>query len=159
MIDRQHIGQRFPSFSTTVEAGRIKLFCKAIGETNPLHLDAEAARAAGYRNIVAPITFLSAVALDMPNPRAVIELVGVDIAWILHGEESYEYFEPLCVGDQISTEMKIVDIYDKKGGALEFIVTELSMVNQDQQPVCKARRSLVVRRPQPATSIPSGTLP
>jgi acyl dehydratase len=152
MIDKKHIGYRFPPFTTTVEAGRVRLFCKAIGETNSVHLDADAARAAGYRDIVTPITFPAAIGLDTPNPRAVTERVGVDIAWILHGEEQYEYLAPICVGDRITTELCIVDVHDKKGGELEFIVTELSMVNQEHEPVCKLRRSLVVRRPGRTTS-------
>jgi acyl dehydratase len=150
MIDRKHIGHRFVPFTTAIEAGRVRLFCKAIGENRAIHLDATAAQAAGHRNILAPITFPTAIALDNPNPRAAIELVGVNIAWILHGEEHYECFAPIFVGDRITTAIQIVDIYDKKGGALEFIVSELSMNNHLDERVCNARRSLVVRRPQNA---------
>jgi hypothetical protein len=78
----------------------------------------------------------------------------VDIGRILHGEEQYDYFNPICVGDEVSTELKITDIYDKKGGALEFVVMALSMRNQLNEPVCAIRRSLVVRRPQ--TQSPAG---
>lgn len=150
MIDRKHIGHSFPTFRTTVEAGRVRLFCKAIGETSSVHSDPEAARALGYRDILAPITFPTALAMDNPNPRCVIELVGVDIAWVLHGEEHYSYFNPVCVGDEIEIELKITDIFDKKGGALEFVVMELDMINQLEERVCTVRRSLVVRRPTSA---------
>lgn len=154
MIDRKHIGHAFPAFSSTIEAGRIRLFCKAIGETAAIHHDAAVARKAGYRNVLAPITFPTAIAMDNPNPRCVIELVDVDIGWILHGEEQYDYFNPICVSDEVTTELKITDIYDKKGGALEFVVMALSMRNQLNEPVCAIRRSLVVRRPQ--TQSPAG---
>jgi acyl dehydratase len=147
MIDQKHIGHAFPTFRTTVEAGRVRLFCKAIGETSSIHSDADVARSFGYRNILAPITFATALAMDNPNPRCVIELVGVDIAWILHGEEHYSYFNPVCVADEIEVKLKITDIFDKKGGALEFVVMELDMVNQLGERVCTVRRSLVVRRP------------
>jgi hypothetical protein len=49
MIDRKHIGHVFPAFRSTIEAGRIKLFCKAIGETAGIHHDASIARSSGYR--------------------------------------------------------------------------------------------------------------
>ena len=150
MIDKKHVGHSFPLFVSSIEAGRIRLFCKAIGETAPIHLDAEVARAAGYRNTLAPLTFPTAIAMDNPNPRAIIELVGVDIGWILHGEEHYDYLAPICVGDQITAQMKITDIYDKKGGALEFVVSELAMTNHLNEKVCNVRRSVVVRRPQAA---------
>jgi acyl dehydratase len=150
MIDKKYLGHRFPHFRSTVEAGRVRLFCKAIGETSLIHLDAQAARDAGYRNILAPITFPAAIAMDNPNPRCIIELVEADIGWILHGEEYCDYFNPICVGDEITTELKIADIYDKKGGALEFVVSEFAMRNQLDELVCRIRRSLVIRRPQPA---------
>jgi acyl dehydratase len=149
MMDRRHIGHVFPSFETTIEAGRVRLFCKAIGETNPLHLDPAAARAAGYRNILAPITFPTAIAMDSPNPRAMIELLGVNIAWVLHGEEQFDYFAPICVGDRITAQLRITDLYDKKGGALEFIAAAFEMTNQLQEKVCAIRRILVIRRPRP----------
>jgi acyl dehydratase len=148
MIERKHIGHIFPAFQSTIEAGRIRLFCKAIGETAAIHHDASVARNAGYRNILAPITFPTAIAMDNPNPRCIIELVEVDIGWVLHGEEHYDYFSPICVGDQITCQLKITDIYDKKGGALEFVVVALNMSNQLNEKVCDIRRSLVVRRPQ-----------
>lgn len=150
MIDRKHIGHRFPPFRSVIEAGRIRLFCKAIGETSQIHLDVEAARRAGHRNILAPLTFPTAIAMDNPNPRCIIELTQVDIGWVLHGEEHYDYFAPICVGDEITTELAITDILAKKGGALEFIVCELHMRNQLGAQVCKVRRSLVIRRPQTA---------
>lgn len=108
------------------------------------------ARSFGYRNTLAPITFPTALAMDNPNPRCVIELVGVDIAWVLHGDEHYSYFNPICVADEIEIKLKITDIFDKKGGALEFVVMDLDMVNQLGERVCTARRSLIVRRPTTA---------
>ena len=147
MIDTRHIGHEFTPFDTTVEAGRVRLFCRAIGETAAVHFDAEAARAAGYPNILAPLSFPTAIAMDNPNPRCVIDLLEVNIAWVLHGEEHYDYHAPICVGDRITTAIKIIDIYSKKNGALEFVVTALDMRNERAQPVCKVRRSIAVRRP------------
>ena len=147
MIDTRHIGHRFTPFETIIEAGRVRLFCQAIGETAAIHFDARAARAAGYPNIPAPLTFPAAIAMDNPNPRCVIDLLEVNIAWILHSEEHYEYLGPICVGNRITTGIEIMDIYTKKNGALQFVVTALDMHNELAQPVCKARRSFVVRRP------------
>ena len=54
MINRDFLGHVSPSKSILVEAGQLKLFCKAIGETRAVYLDEAAARAAGYRSILAP---------------------------------------------------------------------------------------------------------
>ena len=147
MIDTRHIGHKFTPFESIVEAGRVRLFCQAIGETAAIHFDARAARTAGYTNILAPLTFPAAIAMDNPSPRCVIDLLGIDIAWILHSEERYDYLAPICVGDRITTGIEIINIYAKKNGALQFVVTALDMHNALGQPVCKVRRSFAVRRP------------
>jgi acyl dehydratase len=148
MIDRKHIGYAFLPFTSVIEAGRVRLYCEAIGETDPIHLDATTARNAGYRDILAPLTFPTAVSMDSPNPRRAIELLDIDLARVLHGEEQYDYFAPICVGDEITSASKIVDIYDKKGGSLEFVILELNMRNQLDERVCRIRRTFIVRRIQ-----------
>lgn len=145
MIDRNYIGHQFPPYTSLIEAGRVRLYCQSIGETALIHSDTNFARNAGYRNIVAPLTFPTAVSMDSPNPRRVIELLDIDLARILHGEEHYDYFAPICVGDEITTESKITDIYEKKNGFLEFVILELNMRNQLDEPVCKIRRTFVLR--------------
>ena len=148
MIDRKHIGRAFPPYTSLVEAGRVRLYCQAIGETAPIHWDTKIARSAGYRNILAPLTFPTVVSMDNPNPRRVIELLDISLARVLHGEEHFDYFSPICVGDEITSESKIVDIYEKKGGLLEFVILELNMQNQFDERVCKIRRSFIVRGTQ-----------
>ena len=146
-IDKKHIGHQFKAFSTTVEAGKIKLFCKAIGEENPIHSDEAAAKAAGYRTIVAPPTFITAVTNDDPHKGGLLALIEVNIGYILHGEQHYEYFAPIYVGDKLTCQQKITDIYDKKGGALWFVVSETDVTNDAGKPVAKARSITVVRNP------------
>ena len=83
-LDKGLIGHAFNAFTTTVEAGKIRLFCKAIGEENPIYVDEAAARAAGYRAIPAPPTFLTAVTNDDPDKGGLLRALKVDIGLILH---------------------------------------------------------------------------
>ena len=149
-LDKKHIGHQFKPFSTVVEAGKIRLFCKAIGEDNPIHHDKKAAQAAGYRTIVAPPTFATAVTNDDPEKDALLALINVDIGWILHGEQHYEYFAPICVGDRLTCQGKVTDIYDKKGGALWFVGSETEIKNDAGKLVAKAKSVTVVRNPEMA---------
>ena len=66
-LDKKLIGHEFEAFSTTVEAGKVKLFCKAIGEEDPIYVDEAAAKAAGYRAVPVPPTFLQAITNDDPG--------------------------------------------------------------------------------------------
>src|SRR6476620_11303789 len=149
-LDKGLIGHKFNAFTTTVEAGKIRLFCKAIGEENPIYVDEAAAKKAGYRAIPAPPTYLTAVTNDDPDKGGLLRLLNVDIGLILHGEQHYEYLAPVHVGDRITCQQKVVDIYDKKGGALWFVVSETELKDQAGKPVAKAKGITVVRNPDAA---------
>jgi len=85
--------------------------------------------------------------LDMEGPEnmPVLELLDIDIAKILHGSQEFEYFAPICAGDVITVTSRIADMFDKKGGALEFVVSENTYTNQNGQLTAKATSTLVVR--------------
>ena len=150
-LDKKLIGHSFKPFTTVVEAGKIRLFCKAIGEDDPIYVDEEAAKKAGYRAIPAPLTYLTAVTNDDPDKGGLLRLLGVDIGLILHGEQHYEYLAPVHAGDRVTCQARVVDIYDKKGGALWFVVSETEMKDASSgKPVAKARSITVVRNPDAA---------
>lgn len=149
-LDKKLIGHTFEPFTTTVEAGKIRLFCKAIGEEDPIYTDEAAAKAAGYRGITAPLTFLRALQADDPNKGGLLRLLNVDIGLILHGEQHFEYFAPVVVGDKVTCQEKVVDIYDKKGGALWFVVQEMEMKDQAGKLLAKGKGVTVVRNPDAA---------
>ena len=145
MLDTSKIGHEFGSFTADVEKGRLRFFAKAIGETNPIYTDEEAARAAGYRALPAPPTFTMVLDMEGPELLPVLELLEMDIARILHGSQAFEYFAPICAGDRITVSSRIADIFDKKGGALDFVVMETDYHNQDGELVAKASNTLVHR--------------
>ncbi len=147
MISREFIGHEFPPFKTVIERGRVRLFCKAIDEDAKVHLDVDAARQLGFRDVLTPLTFPTAIAFDNPNPHCIYDLLGLNISWILHGEERHEYFDPIFAGDEITTQIRIADIFDRKAGTLEFIIARFTMRNQLEKLVCEIVRTLVVRRP------------
>ena len=56
-IKTEAIGKEWPA--TTYEVGKEKIgeYARVLGIDNPVHFDREAARAAGYRDVVAPPMF------------------------------------------------------------------------------------------------------
>ncbi|MDH4007352.1 MAG: MaoC family dehydratase N-terminal domain-containing protein [Desulfuromonadales bacterium] len=145
MLDRKNIGRISKPHTVEVEKGRLKFFAKAIGETNPIYTDESAARAAGYRSLPAPPTFSFSLDLEQDDPFGDLTEMGISLGKLLHGEQNFTYHAPICAGDTITLQSKVVDIYDKKGGALEFLVQDYSLKNQDGQLVAEMRRTLVVR--------------
>jgi acyl dehydratase len=144
MIDKKHIGMQLPTFVTTAEAGQLRFFAKAIGETNPIYFDEQAARDAGHPALPLPPTFLFSLEFQLPSNswRNELGLIG---SRILHGEESFTYHRLAYAGDTLRFEMRIADIYDKKGGALSFVVRESRVTNQRGEHVADLRSVLVHR--------------
>ncbi len=145
MIDRKWIGHRVGQSTLDIERGRLKFFAKAIGETNPIYLDEAAAAAAGYADLPAPPTFIFAAELDSNSMFALFEQLGVPLAKILHGEQGFEYLAPIVAGDTVTVTSEVKDIYDKRGGALEFIETRSVAVNQRGDTVARLRGVTGVR--------------
>jgi acyl dehydratase len=75
----------------------------------------------------------------------VIGVLGADLGRMLHGEQGFTQVRPIFVGDRIRLRQRIVDIYDKKGGALEFVVLETSATNQDDE-LCTIMHTVAVLR-------------
>ena len=144
MISKQFIGKSLPAFRTVAEAGRLRFFAKAIGETNPVYFDESAARDAGHPNLPLPPTFLFSLEFEQPDTSWRDE-VGIELPRILHGEQQFTYHRLAYAGDVLQFESRIADIYDKKGGALEFVVRETRVTNQKGEHVADLR-SVIVQR-------------
>ena len=145
MLDKSKIGHEFTPFTVDVEKGRLKFFAQAIGETNPIYTNEEAAQAAGYRALPAPPTFMFSIDLDGPEFLPMLDMLQMDIGRVLHGSQEFEYLGQVYAGDRITQTSKILDMFDKKGGALEFIQQESAYTNQDGELVGKAKQTIVYR--------------
>ncbi len=145
MIDRKFIGYQLKPSVLTVDRTRLQFFAKAIGEKNPVYVDPAAAKAAGYADVPAPPTFLFAAELDSGANDQLLADLDIPLAKLLHGEQSFRYLQPVCAGDTVTVQSTITDIYDKKGGKLEFAVKDSRVTNQREELVAELRTVLVVR--------------
>ena len=145
MIDKRVIGKEYPPFTVEVEKRWVRSFAEAIGETNPVYFDESAARAAGYRSLPAPPTFPFAMIMDRNQSFMILDELGIDKRRAMHGEQSFAYHADLCAGDVVTGRQRVVDVYDKKNGALEFLVTDIRLDNQRGEHVCDLRTTVVVR--------------
>jgi acyl dehydratase len=92
-----------------------------------------------------PPTFLTCLDAEAGTTGAMLKLLDIDFSRILHGEQGYEYHRMAFAGDRLHFETRIVDIYDKKNGALEFIVRQTRVTNDAGELVAQLRGSTVVR--------------
>ncbi|MCG8541197.1 MAG: MaoC family dehydratase N-terminal domain-containing protein [Clostridia bacterium] len=145
MIDRSNIGKSFPPYAVEVENHQLRLFAKAIGETNEVYTDEKAAAAQGYSALPAPPTFGFSLSLSKPNVFEAYEALGIDLSRLLHGEQKFDYIAPIHVGDVITLHEKITDIFEKPEKRLEFIVIQTSLVNQHNEHVGEMTNTLVIK--------------
>ncbi|MFF0496490.1 MaoC family dehydratase N-terminal domain-containing protein [Nocardia aobensis] len=139
----------FDPITVDVERGRLRLFAKAIGETSPIYTVVDAARQAGHPDLPVPPTFFYSLELETPDPFGYLAALGVDLRRVLHGEQSFAYHRPAHAGDTLTLRPRIVDVYSKKGGALDFLVKHTS-ISRGAEPVAEATSVLVVRNPEVA---------
>lgn len=123
------IAPHFKGYTTApskvrVDAWRVKLFCQAIGETNPIHWDETAARAAGYRACPIPPTFLKALESEHCSSAALLQVLMVSVGKVLHAEQSFDFAQPVYVGNEVEITRTITDLYEKREGTMSFIVVQ-----------------------------------
>ena len=137
------IGKEWPA--TTYEVGKEKIreYATVVGLDNPVYLDREAAKAAGYRDVVAPPMFAVVYSSPAMAPAMFDSAVGMNFAAMVHGGQEFEWGEPACSGDEITTTAKCVDISEKDGKG--FYIFETSSVNQNGDRVARGTWTLIVR--------------
>lgn len=145
MIDKKWMGYELPVSTLQLERGRLRAFARAIGEIDPVYVDVQAARTAGYPDLPAPPTFLFAAEQDSGTQMAMAKAMGISLDKLLHGEQGFTYHRPTCAGDTVTVHTRVSEIYDRKGGALEFVVTLSDVRNQHDELVAELRGVLVCR--------------
>lgn len=140
------VGTQLAPFSTVIERGRLRFFAEAIGESDRLYTDVDTARAAGYPDLPVPPTFLFGLKLDAPNPFDWMTDLGIDLRFVLHGSQRFEYHELAFAGDAVTYRPRITDLYDKRDGALEFLTVEYA-VSRGEQTIAELIDTIVVRHP------------
>lgn len=155
IFDRSVKGATLEPVPVQIERGVIRFFAQVLGETDPIHFDVEAARAAGHPDLVASSSFFVVIeaAADEERKRrgqpALLDTLKCDFRYLLHGDERYFYEAPIYAGEEVAFSTAIVDFYDKKGGAMEFVTCESKVVHPKRGLLVRSQRTLLHRLPEP----------
>ena len=137
------IGKKYPPFTYEVGLEKIREYANAVGESNPVHHDREAAKASGFRDVVAPPMFAVVYSAGAMGPAILDPELGINLMLMLHGSQEFVWSEPVCAGDAITTRVEVKDVYDKDGR--KFYVFESVSTNQDDQEVVRGTWTNIVR--------------
>jgi acyl dehydratase len=137
------VGKEYPPVRYEVGREKIREYANAIGATNPVHHDREAALAAGYRNVVAPPMVCVVYSAPALGPGVLDPDVGINLAAMVHGGQEFVWGEPVCAGDEITTQAKVSEIYEQDGKG--FYVFQSRSTNQDGAEVVRGVWTDIVR--------------
>ena len=142
-VNTAAIGKSYGPTTYAVGREKIREYASAVGETNPLYFDVEAATAAGYADVVAPPMFAVVFASRSVTPALFDPEVGINFAMMGHGGQEFRWGPLVVAGDEITTETTIKDIADR--GGMAFYVFESVSVNQAGATVCTGTWTNIVR--------------
>ena len=137
------VGKRFEPVVYAVGREKVREYALAVGETDPLYLDPSAARAAGYRDVVAPPMFAVVYSSPAMAPAIFDPEVGMDFARMVHGSQEFRWGPLVVAGDEITTTVTVKDVSERAGNG--FYVFESVSVNQDGATVCVGLWTNIVR--------------
>lgn len=147
MQRERFIGMSTGTFETVAERGRLRFFAEVIGDTDPIRTDLDAAHAAGYDDLPVPPTFLMGLDAERPDGFAYLAEMGVDLRHVLHGTQAFDYHRVAVANEPLTYRSRIDDIYEKSGGALQFIVRTVEVRDGADSPVADLRSTIIERRP------------
>jgi acyl dehydratase len=123
------VGKTYAPVTYAVGREKIREYARAVGEENPVYFDPDAARAAGFRNVVAPPMFCVVYSAGAMGPAVLDPELAINLMMMVHGQQDFEWGEPVVSGDVITTEVEVKDMYEKDGK--EFYIWESRSKNQD----------------------------
>ncbi len=143
-LDRQLVGRSYPP-SAVHEVGRaaIAQFAAAIGDDSPLYRDADAARAAGHPDVIAPPTFAIAVSLEAAMVVLDDPDVGIDYSRVVHGEQRFAHHRSIRAGDRLVATTTIDAARTVAGN--DMLTARVDLATEDGEAVCTATSMLVGR--------------
>jgi acyl dehydratase len=143
-VNQEYVGRTFPA-GEPYEVSRVKIreFADAIGDTNPVFRDRDAAVAAGHPDVIAPPTFAIVISMTS-SARAIADPgLGLNYAMVVHGEQRFEYARPIHAGDVLVATSTISGIRTVKRNTM--ITTETAIATVAGEHVCTAHSILVER--------------
>lgn len=137
-------GRVFPPVAPyLVGREKVREFSRAVFAHHAINHDPEAARAAGYTDVVAPPTFAVVVqeatlAQLLADPAA-----GIDFSRVVHGDQRFSFSRPIVAGDELTATLTVTAV--KSLGGHSMVTSESNIVDAAGDHVVTAISTLVVR--------------
>jgi len=122
---------------------KVREFSRAVFASNPVNNDVDAAKAAGYADIIAPPTFAVVVQEATLQQLLAEPDAGIDFSRVVHGEQRFSYSRPIVAGDELTATLSVTSVKTLGGNAM--VTAESTVVDAGGAHVVTATSTLVVR--------------
>jgi acyl dehydratase len=112
---------------------KIREFAVAVKDDHPTHFSEVDAEAAGYPEVVAPLTFLA-----IAGRRVQLEIftkfsIPINIARVLHRDQKFVFHRPILVNDKLYFDTYLDSVIESHGAVITEIRSEVT--DADGKPV------------------------
>lgn len=137
-----------------VEYDPIRRHCHMVEDTNPLFLDPEAAARSRFGGVIVPPVMLDYFAGNGAWPRVaegprLMQQVPTRGDRLINLNQTMEFLQPVKVGDRLSSQAEIIDVYEKYirlDPRSVWLVVETRLTNQNDEVVATIRNTLCTHR-------------
>jgi acyl dehydratase len=142
-VNNDLVGREFPPTAPyLVGREKVREFARAVFADAPQHTDVEAARAAGYADVVAPPTF-AMVIQDLTLQQLLAEPdSGIVLARTIHAEQRFTYSRPIVAGDELTAKLAVTGIRALGGNSM--ITSDATITDAAGEHVVTATSVLLV---------------
>jgi acyl dehydratase len=131
--DQSHVGRRYEASGQVVDGSAAEAFARAIGGSDEV-----------YSPEAVPPTYAASYCLFPTLFQLFGDAeVGVNLAGLVHGEQSFEWPTPVRAGDVIDAAAVIASVEEKRG--MTFLGIEHEAKRQDGETVCRGRSLMIIR--------------
>ena len=139
--DRGLLGKIYSRTEQHVTRQALLDYASILGSAEPVHVDPEAARAQGFRDVVALPSFLTwHGAGPIAPPDMAIQGIGINAGY------DCTFYGSVHAGETLVYTTRLADLYEKTGrsGTMRFVVRETTVTNQDGKTVAVLRNSFIL---------------
>jgi len=120
---------------------KVREFALASQFTDPVHFDVEAARAAGYADLVAPPMLVSVAGIVSNRPLFDDSVIGYGASQLIQADEAMTYHRPVVAGDELTIHVH-VDKHRRVGG-YDMVTLRNEMFAQDGEHLVSLSTTLI----------------
>jgi acyl dehydratase len=112
---------------------KIREYAAAIQSDDPMHFSEEAAKAAGYPNVVAPLTFIAVAGRQVQLEIFKQFDVGINLSRVIHRDQKILFHRPIVAGDKLFFDSWLDSVLESHGTVISEMRSEVT--DADGKPV------------------------